>query len=791
MEQEKEIVETNKVSIPPYAKIKVYWDDKPENYSRESRARVKKYFSKKYGIPTQNINVVYRPVKIDKSGKEIKIDGATIDNIMSVPYQRSLFKEWLTREGKDDVDFDRIIALDDKVNAELEFDLEEKLHRKYKLSWLMVNNFLSFGKDNYFPVDKYKGFTVINSQPANQGGKTTLTIDAVKFLFFGKTTKTDKNVEVFNQFNEEKELIVRGMMEIEGEDEFIIERYLERKPKRKGGWNVTNKLSYYRILPDGEEEEMNDEDAKKTTELIKETIGTEKDFDLVVLATSKNLDDLVDSTAGESGKLLTRFIGLEVLSEKESAARKMHTAFTKTMKSNLYDIETLKEEIETHKANLVQLEKDKEAKEAELETEKKVNKKLQDDKLKLATSKIKIDDEVLALNPKTLESEIAGITAKGKTHKATITQLETQIKEIGKVDFDEEKDFRLNKSKTKVSSDIAVKDAEITRLEKVVEDLIKSGICKACNRPLDDVDNTKHIAEHNGTIENLKRELETAKRKLLEIETEIAGMADSKKQIENKNKLELQKDRLEVEIDSFRVTLKEKMGDLKKYNANIEAIDKNKEIDAEISQVDTKIVVSDRQKDLINDALKDIAINTSSNTKDIETKEKLIVTIGKEKDIDRIFKIYIDMIGKKGISKLILRSVLPIINGELQRLLEDITDFEVEVYIDDKNEVRYLLIKDGVEKPLKSGSGFELTTSSIALRCVLGKMSSLPTPNFIVFDEVMGRVAAENLPNMKPLFERVSDMFDIVFFITQNDMVKDWADNIITVIKENNISKLK
>jgi len=268
-------------------------------------------------------------------------------------------------------------------------------------------------------------------------------------------------------------------------------------------------------------------------------------------------------------------------------------------------------------------------------------------------------------------------------------------------------------------------------------------------------------------------------------------MADSKKLIENKNKLELQKDRLEVEIDSFRVTLKEKMSDLKKYNANIEAIDKNKEIDAEISQVDTKIVVSDRQKDLINDALKEIAIKISSNTKDIETKEKLIVTIGKEKEIDRIFKIYIDMIGKKGISKLILRSVLPIINGELQRLLEDITDFEVEVYIDDKNEVKYLLIKDGVEKPLKSGSGFELTTSSIALRCVLGKMSSLPTPNFIVFDEVMGRVAAENLPNMKPLFDRVSDMFDIVFFITQNDMVKDWADNIITVIKEDNISKLK
>jgi len=778
------------VKVPPYAKIKVYWDDKPENYSRESRSRVKKYFSKKYGIPPQNVNVVYRPVRTNSKGEAVEIDGANINNIMSVPYQRGLFKEWLDREGKN-VDFNRIIALDDKVNGELTIDLEEKLHKKYKLSWLLVNNFLSFGPNNYFPVENYNVFTVVNSEPSNQGGKTTLTVDAIKFLFFGKTTKTDKNEEVFNQFNEEKELIVRGMINIEGEDDLIIERRLERKPKRKGGWNVTNKLSYYRILPDGEEEELNDEDAKKTTEVIKETVGTENDFDLVVLATSKNLDDLIDSTAGESGKLLTRFIGLEVLSEKEIAVRKMYNDFTKTMKSNLYDTETLKEEIEQHKTNLEDLSKVKTSKENELDVEKKVNKKLQDEKLALATSKIKIDEEVLALNPSNLEEEIKNITAVGKSHKDAIKEFNNKIAEIGIIQFDEDRHFQLTSEQTKLSNNIAVKEADITRLESTIEDLIQSGICKACNRPLDDVDNTKHIAEHNTTIENNKRELDTANRKLEEINVSLNAMADSKKLIDDKNKIELKKDRLEVEIDSLRVKLKEKMTDLEKYNSNIEAIDKNKSIDADISAIDTKIVVSDRQKDLINDELRDIAIKVNTNTTDIESKEKVIITIGKEKDIEKIFKVYIEMIGKKGISKLILRSVLPIINGELQRLLEDITDFEIEVYIDDKNEVKYLLVKDGIEKPLKSGSGYELTTSSIALRCVLGKMSSLPTPNFIVFDEVMGRVAAENLSKMKPLFDRISDMYDTVFFITQNDTVKDWAEKIITVIKENNISRLK
>jgi hypothetical protein len=35
-------------------------------------------------------------------------------------------------------------------------------------------------------------------------------------------------------------------------------------------------------------------------------------------------------------------------------------------------------------------------------------------------------------------------------------------------------------------------------------------------------------------------------------------------------------------------------------------------------------------------------------------------------------------------------------------------------------------------------------------------------------------------------------MYDIVFLITHNDLVKDWADNVVTVVKGNdNISSLK
>jgi DNA repair exonuclease SbcCD ATPase subunit len=63
-------------------------------------------------------------------------------------------------------------------------------------------------------------------------------------------------------------------------------------------------------------------------------------------------------------------------------------------------------------------------------------------------------------------------------------------------------------------------------------------------------------------------------------------------------------------------------------------------------------------------------------------------------------------------------------------------------------------------------------------------------PNFITFDEILGRVAADNIDSLKALFDKIKDMYEIVFLITHNDLVKDWGDNIVTVNKPNNISSV-
>ena len=346
---------TNKLNIPNKANLRVYWDDKPENYSREDRNKVRNYFARKYNIDKGSINVIFRPVKKDKDGNMVALTGVGLENVMDINYQHQLFKEWLKREEKS-VNFDRIIALDKKVNDAINFNDEEFNFRSWSLKYLVINNFLSFGEDNKIHYSKLKGINVVTSLPANTGGKTSFTVDALLFLFFGITTKTDRNEDIFNKYSDKNELSVRGIIEIESND-FIIERMMTRSAKRDGtGYNIKNSVNYYEILPDGEEKLLDGKDAVETTQRIIDTIGTESDFMTTILATANNLEDLIETQATARGKLLNRFIGLEIIEQKELAARNMYNTFAKTMKSNQYNIINLNNEIDEHNENIKNIE---------------------------------------------------------------------------------------------------------------------------------------------------------------------------------------------------------------------------------------------------------------------------------------------------------------------------------------------------------------------------------------------------------------------------------------------------
>ena len=151
---------------------------------------------------------------------------------------------------------------------------------------------------------------------------------------------------------------------------------------------------------------------------------------------------------------------------------------------------------------------------------------------------------------------------------------------------------------------------------------------------------------------------------------------------------------------------------------------------------------------------------------------------------------YLEIYGKNGVSKMIMKTMMPLINSELQRLLEDSTHFRLDIRINDKNEVEFIMVDNNtqVEKLMSSGSGYERTIASLALRAVLSKICSLPKPNIIVFDEVFGKISNDNLEMVSEFFIKIKEYFEKIFVITHNPLVSNWADNVIKIRKENNIS---
>jgi DNA repair exonuclease SbcCD ATPase subunit len=124
--------------------------------------------------------------------------------------------------------------------------------------------------------------------------------------------------------------------------------------------------------------------------------------------------------------------------------------------------------------------------------------------------------------------------------------------------------------------------------------------------------------------------------------------------------------------------------------------------------------------------------------------------------------------------------------------LEDSCQFKLEVRINDKNEVEFIMIDNDtqVEKLMSSGSGYEKTIASMALRAVLAKVSSLPKPNILAFDEAFGKISNENLDLVVEFFIKIKSYIEKIFVISHNPLINNWADNVVKITKVDNVSKV-
>ena len=758
----------------PY--IQVVWEDTAENFTQERIKSVRTYFTKKYN--STNVNVLTKV----KTSDDVKQTVDVSFNIMDRNYQIELMKELIKQKGQDNL-FDDIIKLDTAVENKM-VSQEVTAFKKWYIKKIEFSNFLSYGENQVLDFDQCNGITVVESDPPNFGGKTVLTVDLLLFLFFNTTTKTSKAEEIFNRFSDKNKVSVRGDIMIDGE-EYIIVRQIERKKAKSGEWNVKTELDFFKKLADGQLQNFTGEQRRETESFIKNSIGDIDDFLMTILTTASNLEDLLEAKPTARGQVLSRFLGLEFLKKKEETGKELYSEFNKSMMSNVYNTETLKSDIEglqTRIEGYVVENKDLDVK--ILDAESRLTKG-RDYKEGLISQKYNdIDHELLILNSTNLESEISVI--KGK-----INSTKLQIKEVKIVEpkdfYHEDKHDGIKEEMKTTNGELILAQNKVQEIEELVKKYGDGIQCEHCGIKLMEAALTKKKIDE---LSDWEKKVDKLSKQWKDLDYKEKSYTQLKKDFEQYEKSKLVKEKYELTLEADGLKLANAEGKLERYHQVQTKIEKNKSIEEQIIKANIRIDEIEREKTSHTSKISSNKTMIQNCERDMKTRQDIITQIASEFEKEKIYKTYLEIFGKNGISKMIMKTMTPLINDELQRLLQDSAFFKLEVRINDKNEVEFMMIDNGtgVEKLMASGSGFERTIASLALRAVLSKVCSLPKPNIVVFDEVFGKVSNENLDMVGEFFTKIKDYFEKVFVITHNPLVSNWANSIVKINKKDNIS---
>jgi DNA repair exonuclease SbcCD ATPase subunit len=762
----------------PY--IQIVWEDSPENFTQERIKSVKQYFGKKYG--STNVNVITKGKTIDDGQHTVDVSS----NIMDKNYQKELIKSLLESKNQG-MYFDQVMNIDVMVeNRMISNNVEIVPFKKWYIKKIEFSNFLSYGENQVIDFEKCNGITVVESEPANFGGKTVLTVDLLLFLFFNTTTKTQKSEEIFNRFTDKNKVSVRGEITIDGED-YIIARQLERKKSKSSEWSVKTELEFFKKMADGSLLNFTGEQRRETENFIKASIGEIDDFLMTIVTTASNLEDLLEAKPTARGQVISKFLGLEFLKKKEEIGKEIYSEFSKGMISNIYNTETLKQSNSDTNESIDMLNRSITDTEIKIVDVDKRLQKGQEYKENLLNSKFTdLDQELIILNPTTLKNDIDGLVlSKNKTQQQIDDIKIVEPKEF----YHEDKHDEIKETIKKVNGELILAQSKVEEIEQLIKKFGDGIQCEHCGIKLIEAEITK---KKISDLSDWNNKVDTLSKNWKDLESQEKKYTQLKKDFDEYERNKLIKEKYELTLESINLKLSSTKDKLSRYEEVQDKIKKNNEIDSQLLKANVRIdeLVSEKRSYEKTITINQSKIDTLRTT--ISKNNEYILKIAEEFEREKIYKMYLETFGKNGIAKLIMRTMLPLINSELQRLLEGACFFNLEIRINDKNEVDFIMIDNGtgIEKPMTSGSGYEKTIGALAIRAVLAKVCSLPKPNISVYDETWGKVSNDNLDMVGDFFMKLKDYFEKIFVISHNPLISNWANNVVKITKRENISKV-
>ena len=676
-----------------------------------------------------------------------------------------------------------------------------------KMTW---NNLFNYGKGNSIDFSKLNGLVGIFGK--NYSGKSSI-VDAALFGLFNTTSKGErKNVHIINQ---NKERAICNLEIAVGDDVYQITRSLEKTTVKSKGREVVSaktELDFTKLTLGTQAESKNGDTRNKTDENIRKTFGTLEDFMMTSLAAQNESFGFVNEGSTKRKEILAKFLDLQIFDQMHKLAKADSSEMRGVIKhlnsvdwekklsrakaeyaEIIEDIETQQSLCGKHSIRLVTLKEEQElintqviaASQRDLDIDNlksvllKAQKSLSSnskemDRLstEIGSKRLQIEDLHLRLPSLLEESTTAREELQSlemlkeqisKTHKAVEKSKRERSRLQSKIDMLHDHEYDPDCSFC--SSNEFVKKAEEAKV--TIVDVIQN--IESLNSQMLDLKMKASLFNEvylNATVKDyeVRKDMLTAK------QSEVRNMS-------------LQWENCEGKVSLMDRRIQDCETDIVYYNDNIEAYENLSSLRRDLQAINKTISLKQVEIKKCDSKVLEFMSEKGSAKRTIEEAQERIKQI-KDAERDYIaYDLFVQATHANGISYEVIKSMLPVINEEIQKILSSIVDFQVFFAEDgDKLEI-YLQHPKYDPRPLSMGSGAEKTIASMAVRLALISVSSLPKPSLFVLDEPATALDADHMEGFTRLLQMIKAQFKTVLLITHLDTLKDVVDKTIEIDK--------
>jgi len=790
-----------KCEIPDYLPKNLRVRIKHENTQLHQLEEFKRELSEKYRIvelSLQKISTVFNSLEARED---------LLGDSRDVEYQNSIMKKFLgVNPNVTPEDVDELCKLNFELNKRI-----PPQNAVRNVTWkpirLEFSNMFSYGEENYIDFSDFKGIYGLFAK--NYSGKSAL-FDILAFVIFDKSTRATKASHVLN--NAKDTFYCKLSFELAGQI-YYIERIGTRNEKTGA---VKVDVNFW-TEEDGVEIRLNREDRDKTNFAIRDFLGTYDDFVMVSMSTQYDNQNFVDTTQKDRKELLYKFLDIFIYDDLFKLAKEESKEFqtlikelekddlTKTSSTLTGLIEVLKGELKDIDDSLIEVEVDIKANTAQTIS---LSKEYRDTDSTLNIAHIKSQIEYSILSRDNAAADLQSIVLQEEELLLTKKELQKTVKKGGAsnsyselVDKYRELQTKVNQSKRKYENSLA----EYKNAQSKKDHLDKHEYdpnCKYCT-------NNQFVQDAQEAIRNMPKlldaytsEFDTYRLligKLEKIENDLSVSKEYDKVVRELESVESKLTVLHTQKESVRYkgkTYQEQIREWQlkelEYSKNSAIIEKNAKIEEQIYELKVKLSILESRSVELKKMSKSKYSEVERNEQELESCVLKLSKYLQYKKQYRIYELYLQTMSREGIPYKIVETVLPVIESEVNQILNQIVDFTVRLEASDEKYIHgYIVYDEDKYWPIELTSGMERFVLSLAFRAALSEITTLPKTNFLAIDEGFGVLDQDNIISMGKLFTYLKQRYEFLVIVSHIDVMRDLVDKNLKIEKINGYSRLQ